>query len=303
MEGEMITAILGAQDLEMELIRRLVRRAGGRVLFAADSFGRRVRPETAYSAVRAVSPDGLDPLTLVRDGLVLIVECGAAEHCTDAAWLALGDAPAVVRCDHHRPGDPGYGRPPQEYLPASSIGQVIAALAAVPGAVSRALDLPDGGDHLPLCRVPEPVRYAAAADHCLAAAYRGECPGVDPDGLMRWRAESRAAFQRRSVAAMLANVEAARRALRAAPEIELAPGIVVRDLRGQQVAELPEASAREGLCFVADMPLPDGRVKVVCQSGTPDQIAAFMRCWAPAQGLSGIYGDPARGFAGGYLHV
>jgi hypothetical protein len=120
---------------------------------------------------------------------------------------------------------------------------------------------------------------------------------------MRWRAESRAAFQRRSVAAMLADVEAARRALRAAPEIELAPGIVVRDLRGQQVAELPEASAREGLCFVADMPLPDGRVKVVCQSGTPDQIAAFMRCWAPAQGLSGIYGDPARGFAGGYLHV
>jgi hypothetical protein len=28
-----------------------------------------------------------------------------------------------------------------------------------------------------------PRRYvlAAAADHCLTAAYRGECPGVDPD--------------------------------------------------------------------------------------------------------------------------
>jgi len=26
-----------------------------------------------------------------------------------------------------------------------------------------------------------------------------------------------------------------------------------------------------------------------------------MRVWAPAQGLTDIYGDPARGFAGGYL--
>src|SRR5690606_38968626 len=34
-----------------------------------------------------------------------------------------------VQIDHHRPGDPGYGRPPAEFLPASSLGQVIAELA------------------------------------------------------------------------------------------------------------------------------------------------------------------------------
>src|SRR5690606_25622302 len=37
--------------------------------------------------------------------------------------------PRVVVIDHHRPGDPGYGRPPEEFLAASSIGQVITELA------------------------------------------------------------------------------------------------------------------------------------------------------------------------------
>jgi hypothetical protein len=177
----------------------------------------------------------------------------------------------------------------------------------------------------------------AAADHCLAAAYRGKCPGVEPDRLMRWRAESRAKFQGRSVEAVLADVERAREALRAAPEIELRgpilcpwheggivrnrrsddcfnergtdwadepcrPAITARDMRGQKVPELSEASAREGLCFIADgLPSRDGRRKVVCQSGSPEQIRAFMETWAPSKGLLDIYGDPERGFAGGYL--
>lgn len=61
---------------------------------------------------------------------------------------------------------------------------------------------------------------------------------------------------------------------------------------------------------------PDGRVKIVCQSGSPEQIRAFMEPWAPAQGLQVTmparrlrilrpaavdrYGDPAHGFAGGH---
>jgi hypothetical protein len=190
-------------------------------------------------------------------------------------------------------------------------------------------------------------RLIAAADHCLAAAYRRECPGVDPDALMHWRAASRAAFQRRNLADVLADVEQARKAIRTAPEVVLLPStgqhcgnlrsncgcgeksygsgdpgastsygtgdcycrcedcspVTARDLRAHgQLRELPEASAREGICFIAEgLPLPDGRRKVVCQSGSPDQIRAFMETWAPAQGLVDIYGDPARGFAGGYL--
>jgi len=74
------------------------------------------------------------------------------------------------------------------------------------------------------------------------------------------------------------------------------------DMRGHNVPELPEASAREGMCFIADgLRDRDGRIKVVCQSGSPEQIHAFMTVWAPADGLTDIYGDPARGFAGGYV--
>jgi hypothetical protein len=150
---------------------------------------------------------------------------------------------------------------------------------------------------------PRDILHIAAADHCLAAAYRGECPGVDPDELMRWRVRSRAAFQGRAVKEIVADIERSRKALRAAPIIELAPGILARDLRGRYVPELPEAAAREGVGFIAGgHPGPDGRVKVVCQ-GSPEQIQAFIAAWGPQQGLRGIYGDPARGFAGGYARA
>ena len=316
-----------------------------------------------------------------------------------AKYDAAGEA---ITIDHHRPGDPGYGRPPVEFLSASSIGQVIDALAwlgqlpawpeaawprrlygqprvglhaiqwsagstpryvaCVAGSATREVyvgqrlsdderSTRDVYARVPavsrICAIPEEYLLAAAADHCLAAAYRGECPGIDPDALMRWRVETRAAHQGRSPEEILADVERAREALRSAPVVVLShrhierttqhcfDGIscavdmdglgicgcacdgctgqaelvvrwerVARDMRGRHVPELPEASAREGICFVADgLPGRDGRVKIVCQSGTPEQIRAFMTVWAPALGLVDIYGDPARGFAGGYKEV
>jgi hypothetical protein len=346
---ERVVLILGAADPEMEMIERLAREAGCAVGYATHR-GQRVRPETAYQA------DGVEGINLHeacdRAGLIVVVECAPAPGCEDWAWQRTGLVPGledqidcaavVLRIDHHRPGDPGYGRPPAEFLPASSLGQVISILAqrgmlgevfAWPsGEVGEyPSDLPAGKfgigeyytgqvyrDHRgreypdyatewlvgsptgPLA-VPDEYVLAAAADHCLAAAYRGECPGVDPDELMRWRAESRARFQRRTVEDVLADVERAREALRTAPVIELAPGVTARDMRGRTVPELPEAAAREGVCFIGTQHLPDGRVKVVHQCGAPYQIRAFMEQWAPAQGLVDVYGDPARGFAGGYI--
>src|SRR5690606_27287468 len=196
-------------------------------------------------------------------------------------------------------------------------------------------------------RVPHEIVLAAAADHCLAAAYRGECPGVDPDELMRWRVETRAAHQGRSVDVLLADVERARVALREAPRIDLGAGPVC-DMREaytvqtvlavpfaegatvdsagvgdstfvvfgpraegawdegghhtfveRGVAELPEAAVREGLAYLATVADRDGRQKIVLGGHTtPETVEAFMRVWAPAQGLVDIYGDPARGFAG-----
>jgi hypothetical protein len=280
--------ILGASDPEIGEIERLIRARSDCVVGYATAQGSRVRPESAYEADSVQGFDLHVPCDV--GGLIVAVECGPRPGA-DWAWVRTGLVPGsetevdcaavVVTVDHHRPGDPGYGRPPREYLEASSLGQVLHLLELEP--------------------TPE-QRLIAAADHCLAAAYRGECPGVDPDALMTWRAASRAVFQKRAVREVLADIEAARAVLRSAPQIELAPGVWAADLRGRKIPELPEASAREGICFLADgLPLPDGRVKVVCQSGGPEQIRAFMEEWAPSQGLTGIYGDPARGFAGGYL--
>ena len=154
--------------------------------------------------------------------------------------------------------------------------------------------------------VPKAILLAAAADHCLGAAYRGECPGVDPDALMTWRAESRAKFQGRSVADVLADVERARKALLEFPIIRLAAAVgnttmLVADMRGPVVPELPEAACREGMAYLATVRDPGGREKVVLGAASVAQVEAFMSTWAPTQGLINIYGDPARGFAGGYL--
>lgn len=154
--------------------------------------------------------------------------------------------------------------------------------------------------------VPAEVLLCAAADHCLAAAYRSECPGVSPDALMAWRAASRAAFQGRTVEALLADVERARELLRQAPELgseadstELGS---IRDLRGPIVPELPEGAAREGVAYLAG-PLAErgsARQKYVLGAASPEQVRWFL-AHAGELGLTDIYGDPARGFAGGYL--
>src|SRR5690606_33115174 len=103
--------ILGAPDPEMAMIERLLAEVGERVVHALEGGGQRVHPGSAYraEALSAPVPDGAP---------VYAVECGGP---------AIPAGAVVI--DHHRPGDPGYGRPPKEFMSASSIGQVIAELA------------------------------------------------------------------------------------------------------------------------------------------------------------------------------
>jgi len=138
---------------------------------------------------------------------------------------------------------------------------------------------------------------------------------------MRWRVETRAAFQGRKAEELLTDVERAREALRAAKLVELSkplaceyhvltyePGCgvcahsIVYDLRGNSVPELPEAASREGMAYLATVSDRDGRRRVVLGgNASPEVVREFMEHWAPGQGLVDIYGDPARGFAGAYL--
>lgn len=307
--------ILGASDPEMVAIEQLLAECGERVLFATVA-GVRVHPGNAYRAdgLSGVSP-GQEALAL-SGADVAIVECGVP-----TPWLYESATRAVV--DHHRPDDPGFGRGPKEFLAASSLGQVVSILAGEdrlprswhhgPGEEASAGQYlpPRGASGWTVCvqpdvgagyavhaDVPEGVVLTAAADHCPGGAYAGACDGVDPDALMRWRAESRAGFQGREVEAVIADVEAATAALRTAPRLG-----DVADLRGQRVPELPEAALRLGVAYVATVTERDGRAKAVLGGADPrqDEIVRAFLAGEIVSGLVDTYGDPARGFAGGYL--
>ena len=290
--------VLGAPDPEMEAIEVLLSDAKETVAYATVN-GQRCHPGNAYrsscEAARGFS------------GTVYEVEC-RVDVLHGSATESIDSDANVVTVDHHRPGDPGYGRPPAEFLAASSIGQVL-----------RAMDLPS---------TPH-IAMVAAADHCLGAAYRGECPGIDPAELARFRAAERARNQRRTVDEVMRDINATTAALAAAGLLTLGCDRTVRDMRTCYVCdgrggacgadetagydgpchcgprgpwpELPEAATRVGVGYISG-PLagPDGRRKITC-SGTAEQVRAFIDFWARSQGLLDVYGDPGRGFAGGYL--
>lgn len=268
--------ILGAPDPEMEAIEALLRLCHQWVRYAAveeNGKTRRVKPHEAYrySAELGDAPDG--------DVKRVYVECAC---------------PGVTRhevVDHHNPGDPGFGREPRDYFNASSLGQVVRKLVEMGYGPFRAKEVAQW-------------QLVAAADHCLAAAYRGECPGVDPGRLMAWRAESRAKFQNADPAEILRRIEAAYHAISAAPTaVELAPAMLAFDVRGQRISELPEAAARWGFNVLADSPeVVNGRVKVNF-FGDERSCAAFQHVWAPQHGVADVYGDPKRGLMGGWVNA
>lgn len=377
--------VLGASDPEMSAIETLLTQCGVPFVYAMIC-GRRVSAGEAYSYARTYIDYDTKAAVVREGGTFHFVECDIEIDPEDV------DKVAVCRYDHHRPGDPGFGHGPEEFLSASSIGQVISGLAKLGllhlspqflaasycgdndleltcgafGAVTRYTQCPApntpymawwvgagavGGRSLGW-QIPQELVLIAAADHCLAHAYAGRCPGVASDALMHHRTVQRARFTERSFYDIMADIEAARVALLAAPELVLSShqcrNVVVRDMRGMYtvtttlvapfcegatvdsagvgdavyvvagprdegcwdegghvtvvsrgVHELPEAGTRYGIAYIADgLPLPDGRIKTVC-SGPAEVIEAFLR-WAPSNGLVDCYGDPARGFAGGY---
>lgn len=265
--------ILGAQDPEMKLIEEILTLLSLDVLRATRN-GKRVYPGNAYHA----DPPRLDP---GRFSTLYAVECG---------WH--GEAAAVIHLDHHHPGDPGYGKPPAQYFSASSIGQVFDVVSRWLTRAGRPADLErllHGYDHV--------ARLAAAADHCLGAAYRNECPGVNADELMAWCVRGRAAFQHRPVADILAELQHSRAVIRQIAAGGLAD---LRDLPAGTLPQAPEAACREGIAVLSRVVDRDGRAKVGLLGATPEQVSKFL-CGQLVPGLLDRYGDPARGFAGGYI--
>lgn len=179
--------------------------------------------------------------------------------------------------DHHHAGDPGYGFLPNEYWLGSSIGQLCALIGH------------ERTDELSI---------TAAADHCLSHAYKGLCPGVSPNALRKWRAKTRARFQCIPVAKLESQVEQAILILRKKPVINI-NGEDFIDAREGKLKEFSEASAIIGESVMYEIyDFKSRRIKVGVLGGESHKIVAWLK-WAEKT-LVDTYGDPQRGYAGGY---
>ncbi|MGC8518794.1 MAG: hypothetical protein ACP5P4_09740 [Steroidobacteraceae bacterium] len=252
--------VLGARDPEMEEVSRVLD-AGGIKWVSATAGGRTVNSAEAYQAT------GVSGLLPRAERQLVFVEC-------DVLGLDADDL-----CDHHNPGDPGYALPPERYYEGSSLGQVLTLLGEEPTREQRLI---------------------AAADHCLAHAYRGECPGVDPAELADWRERSRAARFGLTQEEIRARIRIATEALARTERIKIGDEWVAW-IPDKSVApyELAEASARAGtpIAYVSHLTERSPyRAKCGILNAKSDTVLAWMRdC-----GLDSVYGAPARGYAGGY---
>lgn len=255
--------VLGAPDPEMERIESILTHLSKPYAYALKD-GQRISPKDAYGATGTSKP-------VPRHSIVVLVECGF-----DLAHVPLWVG-QFIRVDHHRPGDPGYSKPPEKFWEGSSIGQVYRLLDVHPSKEDKMI---------------------AAADHCLAAAYRGQCKGIDGDELMKFRISSKAKHNKLEELVIKTRLEKAKKALLSAQEVEDLPGVL--NMSKGHTAELPEAAARCGSAYLAIVKdRGKGRKLVIGGDASKETVTRFMTWFGPKLGLTNIYGAPGRGFAGG----
>lgn len=260
------TFLLGAQDPEMREIERIVTAAGINCLHAARD-GVRCSASTAYASNGAVllGRDGVAHAALLPPKApVVMVECDLPSH------------PPVARVDHHNPGDPGYEKQPEEYLSGSSLGQTLMLLEMEPDDTQRLL---------------------AAADHCLTAAYLGQCPGVDPNELLFLRASWQAKVSGRTLGDVIDGILTAARLVRKHYDSEFGVSVFLDPTEVPH--DLPEGAAYAGKPVRYRALLPGGDLKEMIKGAGPAEIERFMQNHAEA-GRS-VYGNPHRGYAGAYF--
>lgn len=260
--------ILGASDPEMTEIENILSQ-NGLEHRPATVDGKRCHPGNAYKADAIEVPENVD---------LVLIECEPV------------GAQNFVRIDHHRPGDPGYGLTASEFWEASSLGQLYSFLG---------LSNPSQDDLI-----------LAAMDHCPAAAIRGECPGVSAQEVLNRKILEIAQGTNHDAWEVREKVSLYSSMIESAPEISIG-GQSLRDLRSDYLGEgysvnlLAAQTAALAGSYTVLLKHRDavGKPEKWSISGhaTPELIEAFKDEWAPAQGLTGIYGVPNRGYAGGYL--
>lgn len=279
--------ILGAPDPEMNAIECVLRELNAHVVYAgtkAETGVVRCHPGNAYATNVAINDMGEEtPLSFTK--IPVWVECfppksiyPGSPHC---------------RLDHHNPGDWGYGQPSAQFWEASSIGQLWYYLQGW-GFGPAFLDSLKGF---------KDKYYIAAGDHCPSHAFKGRCPGIDPRKLFEMRAEQSAAFNKMEPGEWIAAVLAAVERLEQAPTFRFGGEDVA--IVEEEIPLLNHASLVAGRPVQYRMPgnARDPRTKIGLLGGDFMCVKEWMEYAGSVNGLQlvGIYGDPARGYAGGYV--
>jgi hypothetical protein len=140
-------------------------------------------------------------------------------------------------------------------------------------------------------------RLIAAGDHCLTAAYQGQCPGVDPHELLFLRASWRASMSGRSLGDVMTGILDAASQLEKHFDAEVGESVFLDPV--EVSLDLAEGAAYVGMPLRYRELLPGGELKEMLKGATPKNIQRFMQAHAEA-GRS-VYGNPFRGYAGAYL--
>lgn len=257
--------ILGAQDPEMRAIEEVLKKYEIQFCHVAVA-NQRCNASNAYFAdsVVSVGKDGVPrPFLLRPTQAVFAVECN------------LNGFTPAFRLDHHNPGDAGFEMPPERYMEGSSLGQVLRYFGEVPTDTHRLL---------------------CAADHCLTAAYQGQCPDVDPGELLFMRAAWKAKMTDRSLSETMDDIIDAANWVRKHQGVD---GTSVCLDPTQTPREVAEGSAYAGIPIQYMSMSEDGRLKRMFKGGSKEQVETFMADHQ-AQGHR-VYGNPYRGYAGAYL--
>ena len=270
--------IFGAPDIEEQRARK-VASLHGLVCATATVGGEKVNPMTAYRA------DGyiIDSGEVSEDVEFILFECAP----TAATGLKV-----IAQCDHHNPGNNGFGLPPSQYFKASSLGQLLNFLGI---------------------EATQEDRVIAAADHCLSAAYAGLCPGVTAEEVLAMRLPE--IMKREGVS----STEGAMTGIKETLELLKNPSktVILGETQVADIRELGsvpftiEAGVMTGTPYLAkgDKRFPDK----INLSGSKEVVADFLgdavmvdgkptypNGWAAKNGLHQAYGDANRGFAGAY---
>lgn len=253
---------LGSYDPEMRAIRFMLGKAGYRCA-VANRYERRCTSSNAYKA------DGLSKP--VKDGQRIVwVECRSDSFNPDRDIIV----------DHHNLGDPGYDAPPSEFWEGSSIGQV-----------SRLI----GASHAE-------SKLVAASDHCLSAAMRGECPGIDPDELMSWRIMARSAMAEIQPWLLRRMIGRAVERIEHLPRLNFR-GVQIVDASFDTTPELRDAAALVHVPIITTRMNASGNLKIGLYGAQPDVVSSWL-AMMEASGLADhTYGNPYREYAGAVLNT